>query len=165
MEGHIIIFSIILFMLFWSAEGWGEALQKEGERKELSRERRERIKLMKRIAREDRRIPHLKRDLDELLLLALLGGQERYGLELIAALKGVGKRVGYGTLYPALHRLENDGLIESYWGPERLKERNGARRRYYKITGLGKEVVEEKQKQRASIVAWQFGLQPVWGNS
>ena len=38
-----------------------------------------------------------------------------------------------GTLYPALHKLENEGLVESYEGME-----NGRKRRYYRITKSGR---------------------------
>lgn len=37
-----------------------------------------------------------------------------------------------GTLYPALHKLENDGLVESYEGVEKSRPR-----RYYRITDAG----------------------------
>lgn len=39
-----------------------------------------------------------------------------------------------GTLYPALHKLENEGLIESYEGVEK-----GRPRRYYRITRDGRK--------------------------
>ena len=38
-----------------------------------------------------------------------------------------------GTLYPALHKLENERLVESYDGVE-----NGRSRRYYRITKSGR---------------------------
>ena len=38
-----------------------------------------------------------------------------------------------GTLYPALHKLESEGLLESYEGIE-----NGRARRYYRITESGR---------------------------
>ena len=38
-----------------------------------------------------------------------------------------------GTLYPALHKLENEGLVESYEDIE-----NGRSRRYYRITKAGR---------------------------
>lgn len=38
-----------------------------------------------------------------------------------------------GTLYPALHKLEREGLIESYEGTEK-----GRQRRYYRITEQGR---------------------------
>jgi PadR family transcriptional regulator, regulatory protein PadR len=41
-----------------------------------------------------------------------------------------------GTLYPALHKLENDGLVESYDATE-----NGRLRRYYRITTAGRKAL------------------------
>ena len=41
-----------------------------------------------------------------------------------------------GTLYPALHKLENEGHIESYEGVE-----NGRPRRYYRITRTGRRAL------------------------
>ncbi len=38
-----------------------------------------------------------------------------------------------GTLYPALHKLENEGLVESYEGMEKSRPR-----RYYRITESGR---------------------------
>jgi PadR family transcriptional regulator PadR len=47
-----------------------------------------------------------------------------------------------GTLYPALHGLENKELIASYTGVE-----NGRTRCYYKLTKKGKEVLARQQKE------------------
>jgi PadR family transcriptional regulator, regulatory protein PadR len=41
-----------------------------------------------------------------------------------------------GTLYPALHKLENDGLVESREATE-----NGRPRRYYRITESGRKAL------------------------
>ena len=54
-----------------------------------------------------------------------------------------------GTLYPALHKLENEGLVESYEGIEK-----GRPRRYYRITKTGhgtlaRDRVEWRQLSRA----------------
>lgn len=43
------------------------------------------------------------------------------------------------TLYTTFRRLEQAGLIKSYWGDEAT----GARRRYYSITEIGREVYQE----------------------
>jgi transcriptional regulator len=43
-----------------------------------------------------------------------------------------------GTLYPALHRLENEGMIESFDGPSSRDAENGRTRRYYRITESGR---------------------------
>jgi transcriptional regulator len=45
--------------------------------------------------------------------------------------------VGQGTLYPALYRLERQGLISSAWGTTE----NNRRARYYKLTAAGRRHV------------------------
>lgn len=47
-----------------------------------------------------------------------------------------------GTLYPALHKLENDGLVESYEGVE-----NGRPRRYYRITKSGRAILAKDRAE------------------
>lgn len=48
-----------------------------------------------------------------------------------------------GTLYPALHRLEADNLVESFW----RESPKGPRRRYYKLTPLGESVFQERRNE------------------
>ena len=51
-------------------------------------------------------------------------------------------RVEEGSLYPALHRMEQDGWVASSWG---LSE-NNRRARFYRITELGsKKLAEERE--------------------
>lgn len=47
-----------------------------------------------------------------------------------------------GTLYPALHKLENDGLVESYDAVEK-----GRQRRYYRITKAGREALSKDRAE------------------
>ncbi|MEX2158039.1 MAG: helix-turn-helix transcriptional regulator [Dehalococcoidia bacterium] len=48
------------------------------------------------------------------------------------------RRVGVGSLYKALHRMESRGLLEAYWETRDVEESHrGPRRRYYKITSHG----------------------------
>ncbi len=47
-----------------------------------------------------------------------------------------------GTLYPALHKLENEGFIDSYEGVE-----NGRQRRYYRITGAGRDTLARDRNE------------------
>ena len=73
----------------------------------------------------------------ETLLLSLLVEEAMYGYRLV---KEMDKRSqGYfrfkeGTLYPALHRLERDGLVRGLWELSPA----GQRRRYYHITDEGR---------------------------
>lgn len=53
-----------------------------------------------------------------------------------------------GTVYPALRRLERDGLIRSQW--ERQSIADAAQRparKYYKLTGGGRETLEASRKR------------------
>ena len=47
-----------------------------------------------------------------------------------------------GTLYPALHKLERDGLVESYEEVE-----NGRTRRYYRLTPPGRKVLAKDRDE------------------
>ncbi len=88
--------------------------------------------------------------------------RERYGLEIIEAVKKAsgGKiKLGFGSLYPTLHKLEEKGYLEARWGDETPEERGGARRRYYRITGLGQKVLAEKQQFLNDLAGWE----PAWG--
>ena len=72
----------------------------------------------------------------ELLLLAALQ-KPRHGYGVIEHVRRAsGGRFDYpdGTVYPALHRLEVEGLLRSRWS-----EVEGRRRRVYEITARGKK--------------------------
>jgi transcriptional regulator len=47
-----------------------------------------------------------------------------------------------GTLYPALHKLENEGLVDSYEGVEK-----GRPRRYYRITESGRGTLAQDRAE------------------
>jgi transcriptional regulator len=52
-------------------------------------------------------------------------------------------RVEEGSLYPALHRLEVDGVIASEWG----QSENNRRAKFYRLTPLGrKQLTKEADK-------------------
>lgn len=87
--------------------------------------------------------PDLLRGNIDWLLLSLVRAQPMYGYQLI---KEAGKRSkGYfgfkeGTVYPALHRLENEGLIQGQW----QELQNGRAKRYYYLTEKGEQVLKKK---------------------
>ncbi len=86
------------------------------------------------------------------LILCLLDQQPMYGYQIIKELDH--KSEGYfrfkeGTLYPALHRLEQAGLIEGKW--QMLP--NGRQRRYYHITEKGLHSLETKRSQWLDFLA------------
>ncbi len=58
--------------------------------------------------------------------------------------------VEQGSLYPALHRLEDRGWLYSYWG---LSE-NNRKAKFYELTALGrKQLVEEAERWRQMVEA------------
>ena len=80
------------------------------------------------------------------LILAILSEGESYGYAII---KRVGELSGGelqwtdGMLYPILHRLDRNGLVESFIG---LSE-TGRRRKYYRLTRAGAEQLERHRRQ------------------
>jgi len=82
----------------------------------------------------------------EVAILAALTSKERYGLEIKGTLEKMGQRMSLAGLYTTLARLENDGLLTSKWGEERVEVRQGARRRYYEITGLGQKSFDQTKE-------------------
>jgi len=85
----------------------------------------------------------------ELLLLYLISEfKEAYGYRLIKEIEGRSRgyfRFKEGTVYPALHKLENIGLLKGEW--KRIE--SGQERRYYSITKKGDEVLKKK------LAMWQ----------
>ncbi len=78
------------------------------------------------------------------IVLSILAGGESYGYDILQQVRAIsGGELEWtdGMLYPVLHRLEKNGLIESRWG----KADNGRRRRYYRLKREGKKrLVQEK---------------------
>jgi PadR family transcriptional regulator, regulatory protein PadR len=82
----------------------------------------------------------------EMLILAALETRELYGLSIIETVKeATGQSLSLGGLYTTLHRMEQKGLVTSRWG-ESTEIRQGARRRYYQITGLGQQALTETRQ-------------------
>jgi transcriptional regulator len=57
-------------------------------------------------------------------------------------------QVEHGSLYPALHRLEDRGWIASFWGTSE----NNRKARYYRLTPAGKEQLTEQTARWEQIV-------------
>ncbi len=80
------------------------------------------------------------------LLLCLIAQQPMYGYKIIKELEGRSEgffKFKEGTLYPVLHRLEEEGLIMGRW--QVLP--SGRQRKYYYITAKGSYALEEKRSQ------------------
>ncbi|MBT9311736.1 PadR family transcriptional regulator [Leptothoe kymatousa] len=102
--------------------------------------------------------------IDEDVLTALLG-RELYGLEILDQLNlDRPSELKFGSLYPALNRLEKKGLVSWQWGDE-VDESGGARRKYYKVTGLGARSLRAVQEYRASLAQRAAEAPAMWGGA
>ena len=84
-----------------------------------------------------------------MLVLRSLDGESMHGWgisERIQQLSAEVLQVNQGALYPALHRLEKRGLIDSYWG----RSQNNRRAKFYRLTAPGRKhlALEEEGWER-----------------
>jgi len=93
------------------------------------------------------------------IALEILSRGAMYGYELseaIARRSGDILTLGRGTLYPLLYNLEAKGLIEGKW----QEGETGRNRRYYSITGKGREHLDWQKEQWHRL---QAGVNAVFG--
>ncbi len=89
----------------------------------------------------------------DLLVLDVLARQESYGYQIsqtVVNQSGGQVEVKEGSLYPALHRLERQGVLKSYWVEAEsggASQSRGRRRKYYRITAEGRSVLESKRDE------------------
>lgn len=79
----------------------------------------------------------LKKGLLEMCVLAVLKRGDSYGYQMIKDISGC-ITISESTLYPILKRLENNQCLTTY-----SVEHNGRLRKYYKITEVGEQKIQE----------------------
>jgi PadR family transcriptional regulator, regulatory protein PadR len=87
--------------------------------------------------------------------LATMGPQHGYGLaRRIEQISGDELSLNYGTLYPALLKLEQEGAIASEWG---LSE-NNRKAKFYRLTRTGRKQLERQTRdwQQATAIVARF---------
>jgi PadR family transcriptional regulator PadR len=87
--------------------------------------------------------------------LETLGPQHGYGIaRRIEQTSGGKLQLNYGTLYPALLKLEQEGYIRSEWGASE----NNRRARFYRLTRAGKSQVkkETREWEQATAILARF---------
>ncbi len=92
----------------------------------------------------------LQGTLDLLVLKTLARRGSLHGYGITAHIQRVSDeqlRVEEGSLYPALHRMEQSGLVRAAWG---LTEKN-RQARFYTITAAGKKQLEEAEESWARL--------------
>ena len=91
----------------------------------------------------------------DLLILKTLAFEPMHGWGISQRIQQVSQdslQVQQGSLYPALHRLEQQGWIASEWGASE----NNRRAKYYRLTGSGRkqlEVETERWERLSAAVA------------
>ena len=93
------------------------------------------------------------------LVLSILARGENYGYAIIQQVHALsdGKITwADGMLYPVLHRLEHQGLIQSQW---RVSE-TGRRRKYYRLSSRGGQALEAERTQWFTV---HTTLSRLWG--
>jgi len=86
----------------------------------------------------------------ESIILSLLVDEDLYGYDIAKKIRNTSQEtfeIKEGTMYVVLKRLENNGLVESYWDDSAS---GGGRRRYHHITDKGREYLSNSQNE------WQF---------
>jgi len=75
--------------------------------------------------------------------LELMGPQHGYGLaRRIEQISGDAFSLNYGTIYPVLLKLEQEGSIESEWG----FSENNRKAKFYKLTPAGQKELEKEAR-------------------
>lgn len=80
------------------------------------------------------------------LVLAILVERESYGYEIMQRIRELSNdeiQWKEGMLYPVLHRLERQGLIESEWRASDA----GRKRKYYRLTDKGRHALRVEKRQ------------------
>ena len=84
------------------------------------------------------------------LVLAILAEEESYGYDLIQRVKelsGGNIQWSEGMLYPFLHWMEDEGLIESEW----KESESGRRRKYYRLSRKGSQALRAEREHWLTV--------------
>lgn len=88
----------------------------------------------------------------DMLILRALQHEPRHGLAIADRIQQISEevlRVEQGSLYPALYRLEAEGLIKAEWG---VSDKN-RKARFYELTAAGRKRLTSEKEHWARITA------------
>lgn len=88
----------------------------------------------------------------DMLILRALQAEPRHGLGIADRIQQISQevlRVEQGSLYPALYRLEAEGLIKAEWGVSD----NNRKARYYQLTAAGRKRLNAEREHWERITA------------
>lgn len=90
--------------------------------------------------------------LDLLVLKILLRKQRLHGYAIMSEIRDTSRevlRVEEGSLYPALHRMEESGWIRAEW----ITKENGRRARMYQLTAAGKKYLTTEESRWQAVIS------------
>jgi PadR family transcriptional regulator, regulatory protein PadR len=82
----------------------------------------------------------------DLLILKVIANEPMHGWAIAQRIRQMSNdvlQVGQGSLYPALHKLEQQGWIEAEWG----ESDNNRRAKYYSLTRAGRRAMAQEAAQ------------------
>jgi transcriptional regulator len=85
-----------------------------------------------------------------LLILQVVSSQPKHGYQIAQQIKQTSQGLldfKEGTLYPALHLLEQKGYLDAF-----QEEENGRTRRYYRLTASGRSALQAERKQWTDFI-------------
>ena len=88
----------------------------------------------------------------DLLILKVIALQPLHGWAIAQRIRVMSNEelhVGQGSLYPALHKLEQNGWIEPKWG----ESENNRRAKFYSLTRAGRKALEKEKAQWERLCA------------
>lgn len=100
---------------------------------------------------------NLAKNCNETLILASMFHRKKHGYELAREIetKSQGRfKFHHGTLYPILHRLEQEGWIRGEWN----QDGPGRKRKYYALTARGKKYVQWQLSQWQAFLHFLFDI-------
>jgi DNA-binding PadR family transcriptional regulator len=102
-------------------------------------------------------IQSLSRSCNEVLILSTLSSGPHHGYQLALEIEdksGGAFRFRHGTLYPILHKLENDGLIRGDW----IDEEGKRKRKSYQLTSAGRDRLSQQIVEWSQFVERFFNI-------
>ncbi len=99
-----------------------------------------------------RKTESLQGSIDLLVLKILSRRSGLHGYAIMAAIQNISQdvlRVEEGSLYPALHRMEEAGWIRAEW----TTKENGRRARIYELTASGRRQLGEEESRWQAVAA------------
>jgi PadR family transcriptional regulator PadR len=96
---------------------------------------------------DPQKLAPLRNGLLEFLVLDIVSSGEVYAADILGRLAATDFATREGTLYPLLSRMRREGLLEYDW----RESAAGPPRKYYRLTGLGRDHLAEFRAYWASL--------------